>query len=286
MKVINQAKALMTRLAGPAQVVVKTWNPPSVPPNYPWNYWQMDLPEVSLKKSSIVEACVGAISQTAAMIPVRHVEWLASGERVPVTTSALHRVMNNPNSYQTTNHFLENLLRSMLFEGNGYAMAFRNSRFEVDSLHLLNPHSVTPHVAEDDPNDWWYSVGGNPMLPVAEQELATFVPSRNIPSRSRPIHPSPLDWGDPIDSRLSPQPGIHGHPKPGGQFLPKHVQAVRRVVHGHGVDAGTGFRAAGVVERAIVRTERGWNAHPDKRVEVFNPSASTRLTRPSLKVRN
>ena len=45
--------------------------------------------------------------------------------------------------------FLLNGVRDLYSEGNLYALAFRNSRYEVSELHLMDPRQSAPQVAYD-----------------------------------------------------------------------------------------------------------------------------------------
>lgn len=152
------------------------WLPHDVGTNLNW--WQCGFnPVGGYNTSSMVEACVSAYSQTVAMLPGNHWRRNDKGGRERVDTSALARILIRPNSYQTISDFVLNLTRSLYREGNGYALVLRNGRFEVDSLHLMNPSVSSAHVAAD--GEIFYSLGGNNVI---EQRAPgqLMVPARDV----------------------------------------------------------------------------------------------------------
>src|SRR5215831_557052 len=68
-----------------------------------------------------------------------------------------------PHSYR----FMLNLVHSLYREGNSFALVLRNERFEVASLHLMNPQQSSPFVVrnEDDGDaEIFYRLGGNAVV--------------------------------------------------------------------------------------------------------------------------
>jgi HK97 family phage portal protein len=126
--------------------------------------------------NAAVEACVGAISQTIASLPIYHWREKESGEQVRVKNSAASRVLRRPNAYQTRADFVMNLLRSELLTGNGYAVATRNNRSEIDSLHLCPPNAGTPYVAED--GSIFYSFARGDLTP--DPPIESFWPDNYV----------------------------------------------------------------------------------------------------------
>ena len=113
-------------------------------------------------RSAMVEACVSAYAQTVAMCSGDHWRINGKGGRDRVKNSALSRILRRPNSYQSSSDFLLNVTRSLFLEGNAYALALRNDRFEIDELHLMDSRMCTPHVAET--GDIFYRLGGNEVI--------------------------------------------------------------------------------------------------------------------------
>lgn len=121
------------------------------PPSYwPITWWQQGYRTPLHDANAAVEACVGAISQTIAMLPIAHWRENEKGGSEKVKNSAANRVLRKPNTYQTKADFFLNLVRAELNRGNGYALAQRNGRTEISALHLVQPPSLYPFVSEND----------------------------------------------------------------------------------------------------------------------------------------
>ena len=144
-----------------------------------WNFWQqgIDVKGRGDASSAIVQACVSAYAQTAAMCPGSHWRVLPNGGRERVTASALSRILHRPNAYQSPSDFLLNLTSRLYRHGNAYAVAIRNNRFEVAELHIMQEGSVTVATT----GDVFYSVGGNEVI---ERQVApgllSAVPARDV----------------------------------------------------------------------------------------------------------
>lgn len=142
------------------------------------NWWQLGVsPQAYTGSSAIVEACVSAYSQTIAMCPGDHWRMLANGGRERVTNSALSRVIRRPNDYQSASDFLLNLTRRLYSDGEAFAYAVRNDRFEIAELHLMRHGRAA--IAND--GSIFYAMYGND---VAERRfpgtLSGPVPSRDV----------------------------------------------------------------------------------------------------------
>lgn len=140
------------------------------------NFWQLGYSvEAATNNSAIVEACVGAYAQTIAMCPGDHWRKLANGGRERVTTSALSRVIRRPNDYQSLSDFLLNLTRRLYADGEAFAYAVRNDRYEISELHLMRRGQAA--VASD--GSIFYALQGNE---IAERrfDLAEAIPARNV----------------------------------------------------------------------------------------------------------
>ncbi len=102
------------------------------------NWWQLGYGlDSTAGNSAIVEACRGAYAQTIAMCPGDHWRRLDNGGRERVTTSALSRIIRKPNDYQSISDFLLNLTYRLYNDGEAFAYAVRNDRFEIVELHLM-----------------------------------------------------------------------------------------------------------------------------------------------------
>jgi HK97 family phage portal protein len=126
------------------------------------NWWQLGYDPVFGSRSAMVEACVGAYSQTVAMCPGDHWRLEDNGGRERVETSALSRILRHPNDYQSISDFLLNATRSLYMNGNAYALALRSDRYEIDELHLMNADMSYPRVAYN--GEIFYSLAGNDVI--------------------------------------------------------------------------------------------------------------------------
>lgn len=147
-----------------------TW----IPHNFDWNFWQEDKRGGDCSENTAVEACVSAITQTVAMMPLQHWKKNPDGgkELVP---GAIADVLRRPNGYQSQTDFILNLLRSELLTGNGIAYAKR-LQGEIDSLHLVPANSGMPSV-DPETHAVFYSVGNNPL---EYSEMGVMIPARDI----------------------------------------------------------------------------------------------------------
>lgn len=136
--------------------------------NY-WNWWQLGGSIIGQSsRSAMVEACVSAYAQTVAMCPGDHWRGLKNNGRERVTNSALSRILRHPNDYQSISDFMLNATRSLYLDGNAYALALRNDRYEIDELHLMDPNQSSPQVmranGEDGAGQVFYRLGGNDII--------------------------------------------------------------------------------------------------------------------------
>jgi HK97 family phage portal protein len=143
------------------------------------NWWQMGYNPINgTERSAIVEACVSAYAQTVAMCPGDHWRANTKGGRDRVKNSGLARILRYPNSYQSISDFMLNLTRQLFLNGNAYALALRNSRFEVDELHLMDSRLSRPQLAET--GDVFYHLGGNMIIERQLSGGALIVPQRDV----------------------------------------------------------------------------------------------------------
>lgn len=141
------------------------------------NFWQMGYDVQSPRGSAMVEACVSAYAQTIAMCPGNHWRRSDAAGRTRVTNSALVRVIKKPNAYQSISDFMLNLVRSLQSEGNAYALAMRNDRYEIVELHLMNANGSAAQLSVS--GDVFYHLSGNE---VVERMIGDklIVPARDV----------------------------------------------------------------------------------------------------------
>jgi HK97 family phage portal protein len=161
------------------------------------NFWQLGYNVVPASATTaMVEACVSAYSQTVAMCPGAHWRLTDKGGRERVTNSAAGRMLKHPNAYQSISDFLLNAVRQLYLDGNAYALALRNERYEINELHLMDSALSAPQLAMN--GEVFYRLVGNQVI---ERQIETplMVPQRDVlhirlhVDRSR-RYPFPL-WG-------------------------------------------------------------------------------------------
>lgn len=140
------------------------------------NFWQLGYNVQPYGEgSAMVEACVSAYAQTAAMCPGDHWRKKPDGGRERVTNSALSRILRRPNDYQSISDFLMNATRSLYTKGEVFAVGIRNDRNEIGELHIMN--FGTAQIAMD--GSIFYSLSGNEIV---EQrfDLGAPIPARDV----------------------------------------------------------------------------------------------------------
>ena len=142
------------------------------------NWWQQGGNIDRQSGSALVEACVAAYSQSIAQCPGDHWKTDSKGGKERVTTSALHRLLRYPNEYETTSNFLLNLVRWLYIDGNAYALAIRNDRFEIEQLHLMDSRVCQAAIAET--GDVFYYLGGNYIVDRLVPDWPLVVPARDV----------------------------------------------------------------------------------------------------------
>lgn len=159
-----------------------------LPAGSPWNFWQTGQDLVSGGGNAMVEACRGAYAQTVAMCPGNHWAWTEGGGRSRVLTSALTRVIRKPNDYQSISDLMLNLVRDLL-EGQAFALALRNDRFEITQLHWMNARQSYAIVAEN--GEVFYHLAGNEIVDKMSGTKNLTVPARDVLHLrwSAPRHP-------------------------------------------------------------------------------------------------
>ena len=143
-----------------------------------WNWWQQGLDPIQGGQNAIVGSCVDAYAQTIASLWGQHVREEQDGGKTIITSSALSRVMRNPNEYQTRSDFMLNMVRDLLYTGNAYALATRNERGEVDSLHITPSRGVQVYV-EPETKAVFYGLSENEMV-SDYNNLTMMVPARDV----------------------------------------------------------------------------------------------------------
>lgn len=140
------------------------------------NWWQTG---VSLNPygdgGAMVEACVGAYSQTVAMCPGAHKRSTGDGGTETISVSDLARILKRPNDYESISDFLLNLTDRLYRDGEAFAYAVRNNRNEIAELHRMR-HGF-PYIGSD--GSIFYSLSGNEIAEL-RFDMSTPIPARDV----------------------------------------------------------------------------------------------------------
>lgn len=165
------------------------------------NWWQSGYSLSPYgEANAMVEACLGAYSQTVAMCPGDHWRTNADGGRVRVTTSDLTRIMRRPNDYQSMSDLLLNLTRRLWAAGEAFGVAIRNNRGDIAELHLMR-HG-TPLIAQD--GSIFYYLSGNEIL-EKRYDFGPPIPARDVLHVRLHTPRNPLKGESPILSTVLDQ---------------------------------------------------------------------------------
>jgi len=151
--------------------------------NTEWDlgWWQQNRKPLSADgASATVEACVSALAQTAAMAPIRHIRLEEDGGRTVLRDSNVARVLEYPNEYQTRSSFIVDLIRSVYFTGNSYAVPVRNDNNMIRELHLMDPRG-SRGVMDEQSGQVFYWIGDTVNNPIPMyQDTDKIYPARDV----------------------------------------------------------------------------------------------------------
>jgi HK97 family phage portal protein len=207
--------------SSPAHYTDEGW----IPTSWPINFGQVGYDPIQGGVNSVAYSCIMLYARTIAQLPGNHQRMRDDNGVDTVRTSALARILLKPNNYQTQSHFMTNMVNALLWEGNAYALAVRNERQEVASIHQLpskacRVYYAVPSEQNEMLGEVFYSVGGNPLVhfendPAYRDGRRIIVPQRDmlhICGPSRPEDPmkgtSPLEAGA-VPLAVSTGAGVH-----------------------------------------------------------------------------
>ena len=183
--------------------------------NTDWDpgWWQQNLQPLTMGKNETVEACVSTLSQTVAMLPIFHYRNEGDGEQVRQYGSNPERVLLNPNPYTSRSLFFNQIIRSVYFHGNGYAVATRDNNRAINGLYFVDPKSING-VIDPESGDVFYWVSpkfGRQYNP----ETDMVYPARDVLNiRINPKTQEPLKGETPISvaaNAIAANSAITGH---------------------------------------------------------------------------
>jgi HK97 family phage portal protein len=139
-----------------------------------WNAWQLGgEPWGPGAQMAAVEACKALYAGALASCPIGHFVKLANGGKARIETSDASRIFLSPNSYQSWPDFVGEGVRCLLDDGNFYALAVRNARYEVAELHPMDPRLSFP-VVMPETGEIAYALAGNEIIASRQDDLLDY----------------------------------------------------------------------------------------------------------------
>jgi HK97 family phage portal protein len=112
-----------------------------------------------------VMACVSILSGDIAKIPLGIYRRKANGGKEPAREHYLHKLLRQPNNWQTAFEWKEMMQSSLVMRGNAYSVAVRNGRGVPQYLVPIYPDRVALYEAPD--GNWFYWVTRNGLHETA-----------------------------------------------------------------------------------------------------------------------
>lgn len=149
--------------------------------NQPWNAWQMARPlsQGEFGTYGPVYACWSIIAQEVSRVPLYHQRYDKDGAGSRILNQAPARVFRNPNQYQTRSDLLMFLTRALLADGNAYAYAVRNNRFEVAALYPINPWRCWPYI-DQQTGAIYYRLSDSDISALSNHDADQWIPARDM----------------------------------------------------------------------------------------------------------
>jgi len=138
------------------------------------------VPAGGARMIPMVYAAVMANAKAGATCWPKHMRETARGSKKfdQVATSPAFRVFQNANAYETWPVFLLNMLATMGFDGQAYALIVRDERGAVTAMHRMPRGTMSPLISPKD-GSIYYGVGANPFLPQLTG-IDYLVPARDV----------------------------------------------------------------------------------------------------------
>lgn len=150
--------------------------------------WQRNMDgknyrDPSMLAFSAVYACVAVISQDIAKMPFRVVQVADDGVTENVArTNPYHRLLRNPNDYQTALEFMQYWQVCKLLRGNAYALKEFDNRGVPIRKHILHPDRVKVLI-EPNSKEVYYEYTPRENELVSLRNFSQFESTIVIPSR-------------------------------------------------------------------------------------------------------
>lgn len=148
-------------------------------------------PDSSMQAAAVF-ACIRVLSEDVAKIPIHLKRQRSDGGSDIITDHNLARLLNVPNSWQTSYEFRQMMMAGLGLRGNSIAVLIRNGRGEIQRIIPIRSNGFTVYSAEDGTLFYQIAKLGTHDLAVL-RDVPLLVPQEDI------LH---LRW--------MPLDGIHG----------------------------------------------------------------------------
>jgi HK97 family phage portal protein len=176
-----------------------------------------------------VMACVQVLSEDVAKLPLGIWRRQDDGGKKPARDHYLHRLLREPNAWQTAVEFIEMMQAALVLRGNAYAVIVRDGRGRPEQLIPIHPDRVALYEAP----------GGDYFFAVTRQGLHEMAVLRDLPILIHSDDMFHLRWLSTWNSLLgSSRIGLIREAV--GLAMSQEIQAARL--------AGTGARPGGVLQ--------------------------------------
>ena len=125
----------------------------------------------SAESISTVFACVQALSESTACLPLHVYRRTDEGDRERASGHWLARLLDRPNSWQTGMDFRESQTAAVLLHGNAYARKEFNGAGEVTALHPMHPQRVTIVKLPNGRHRYDYTDGAGQVVPLLADDV-------------------------------------------------------------------------------------------------------------------
>jgi HK97 family phage portal protein len=124
------------------------------------------VPPNDARHVPMVYACVMANARAGSTCWALHMRETRPGSKKyeQVTTSPAFRIFREANPYESWPVFLLNMLATMGFDGQAYALIVRDERGAITQMHRMPTGTMTPRISPED-GSIYYAAGSNVFLP-------------------------------------------------------------------------------------------------------------------------
>lgn len=109
----------------------------------------MPVNSLTAMRHVAVMACVSILAEDVAKLPPRVLRRQSNGGKIVAADHYLHKLLRNPNPWQSRFEFVEMMQAALVLRGNAYAVIIRDDRGQPTALIPIHPDRVTLFEAAD-----------------------------------------------------------------------------------------------------------------------------------------